>query len=319
MAAAVTVTGSSGRGSQYRVGRSGPRLSIGLPVHNGERYLAESLDSLLSQTYEDFELIISDNGSTDGTADICHDYASQDRRIRYFRQERNKGSSPNHNFVIMKATGELFKSASHDDRYAPGLLERCIEVLDRSPDVVLAHSWSAVIDSTGAVRHLVDYPVVSDAPRAPDRFRSMLFDGWDDDEGGVVRLSVLRRTGLHRSFHFADRVLTTELALYGLFYIVPDRLYFRREHDEQVGGIPDIRRRCASLDPRRANRLKHPIARLYAEYVWGYVDAIRRAPLSAADRRECYLALARWAAGRAAPVARRSLLREGLKRPEVTL
>lgn len=312
----VTADGPSTSRGQQSARKSGPRLSIGLPVYNGERYLAESLDSLLCQTYEDFELIISDNASTDGTADICSHYASQDPRIRYFRQERNLGSSPNHNFVIMQAKGEFFKSAAHDDRYAPDLLERCIEVLDRSPDVVLAHSWSVVIDSTGAPRHLVDYPVVSDAPRAPDRFRSMLFDGWDDDEGGVVRLSVLRRTGLHRSFHFADRVLTTELALYGPFYIVPDRLYFRREHDGQVGGISDIRRRCASLDPRRANRLKHPVARLYAEYFWGYVEALRRAPLSPADRRECYLTLAHWAAGRAGPVALRSLLRQGLTRPE---
>ncbi len=294
-----------------------PRLSIGLPVYNGENYLAESLDSLLSQSYQDLELIISDNGSTDTTPDICRRYASQDPRIRYYRQERNIGSAPNHNFVIMKATGELFKSASHDDLYAPDLLERCVDALDRFPDVVLAHSRSAIIDSSGTVCELVDYPVATNARRAPDRFRSMLFDGWPDDEGGVVRLSVLRRTPLHGSCHFADRIFTMELGLHGPFYILPDPLYFRREHADQAGGLRDVRSRCAILDPRRANRLHHPLVRLYAEYLWGYVDAIRRAPLTDAERRECYLTLGRWASGRLAPVARRTIRREALQRPEV--
>jgi len=297
--------------------RAVPRVSIGLPVHNGERYLADSLESLLCQSFEDFELIISDNASTDGTAEICRHYASQDRRIRYFCQPNNIGSAPNHNFVIMKASGELFKHASHDDRYAPELLERCVEVLDECPRVVLAHSWSSVIDSTDTVQRLVDYTVATDALRAPDRFRSMLFDGWGDDEGGVVRTSVLRRTRLHGSYHFADRVLTAELALYGPFHMVPERLYFRREHGGQSGAMAGVRDRCSILDPRRANRMRHPIVRLYGEYLFGYILAIQRAPVSDGDRRECYRTLARWTTGRFGPVARRTLTREGLRRPEV--
>lgn len=293
-----------------------PRVSIGLPVYNGERYLAESLDSLLGQTYSDFELIISNNGSTDATADICRRYAQRDSRIRYISHDRNIGSSPNHNFVIEQASGEFFKSAAHDDRYAADLIARCVEVLDEHPRVVLAHSRSAVIDSAGAVRHLVDYRVRSEASGAAERFRSMLFDGWNDDEGGVVRLDVLRRTRGHGSFHFAERVLVTELALYGPFRILPERLYLRREHAGQVGRIADVRNRCASLDPRRADRFRHPLGRLYGEYIWAYIDAIRRAPLSSSERRDCYIALATWAAGRVGPVTARTVRREDLKRPE---
>ena len=107
-----------------------PRLSIGLPVYNGENYLAESLDALLGQSYEDFELIISDNASTDGTADICRRYGKQDSRIRYIRQPRNIGLAPNHNVVLDQARGELFKWASHDDLYARDLLKCCVEALD---------------------------------------------------------------------------------------------------------------------------------------------------------------------------------------------
>lgn len=290
-----------------------PRLSIGLPVYNGENFLAKSLDALLGQNYSDFELIISDNASTDGTADICHDYARRDARIRYVRQLHNIGAAPNHNFVLAQARGELFKLASHDDLYARDLLKRCIEALDERSHVVLAHSWSAVIDTAGQVTRLVTYPVATDAPRASERFRSMLFDGWGDDLGGVARTEVLCRTSLHGSHHFADRTFAVEIALHGPFYMVPAWLYFRREHPGQGGAYRSVRARCANLDPRRAHRLRHPVARLYGEYAWSYVAAIHRAPLSPADRHECYRHLARWVAGRVVPVTGRTLSGRGLR------
>lgn len=293
-----------------------PRLSIGLAVYNGERYLAESIEALLGQTYEDFELIISDNASTDRTADICRDYGRQDSRVRYFRQPRNIGSAPNHNFTIHQARGELFKTASHDDLYGRDLLKLCVEALDERPDIVLAHSWSAVIDEAGTVTNVVGYPVNTADPQAPERFRSMLFDGWGDDEGGVIRMSVLRKTALHCSHHFADRTFTTEIGLHGPFYMVPDYLYFRRYHTGQSGARANIRTRCANLDPRRADRLKHPVARLYAEYMRGYARAIKNAPLTAEEKRACYLVLSRWVAGRALPVVSRTLSRSGLTREE---
>jgi glycosyltransferase involved in cell wall biosynthesis len=287
-----------------------PRVSIGLPVYNGENYLAESLEALLGQSYEDFELIISDNASTDGTADICRLYEKKDSRVRYIRQPRNIGVAPNHNFVIERARGEFFKAASHDDLYGRDLVRLCVAALDEYPQVVLAHSWSAVIDSSGTVTELVQYTVNTAAPRAPERFRSMLFDGWGDDVGGVIRTKVLRQVAPHGSYHFADRTFTAEIGLHGPFYMVPERLYFRREHDQQAGKISDVhdrragnvRTRCAHLDPRRANRLANPAVRLYAEYMLGYVAAIRRAPLSPGERRECYGVLARWIAGHAAPM-----------------
>lgn len=284
-----------------------PRLSIGLPVYNCESSLAESLDALLGQSYSDFELIISDNASTDGTADICHNYGKQDSRIRYIRQPRNIGRVPNHNFLLEQARGELFKWAAGDDLYARDLVKRCVDALDEYPHVVLAHSWSAIVDNSGAVIKLVEYPVASDSPRAPERFRSMLLDGWGDDFYGIIRTEILRRTPLHGSYHLADRTFTTELALYGPFYQVPDRLFFRRDNPERTF---TVRERCAYMDPRRANRLRHPVARLYAEYARAYIAMIQRAPLTAAERRECYRYLARWAAGRVLPVADRILRRK---------
>jgi glycosyltransferase involved in cell wall biosynthesis len=290
-----------------------PRLSIGLPVYNGENYLTESLDALLSQTYTDFELIISDNASTDSTRDICLSYARRESRIRYFRQQQNIGIAPNRSFVTQQARGELFKAASHDDLYSRDLLRLSIAALDEHPQVVLAHSWSAIVDTSGTVTELLQYPVNTAAGRAPDRFRSMLFDGWGDDDGGVIRMDVLRKVTAHGSYHFADRTFTAEIALYGPFYMVPDWLFFRRCHPGQAGGLPSVRERCIRLDPRRANRLTNPAARLYGEYIWGYIRAIHRAPLTLAERRECYQVLAQWAAGRALPVAVRALSGQGLR------
>ena len=141
-----------------------PRLTIGLPVYNGEKYVAESIDALLGQSFTDFELIISDNASTDGTGDICRHYEKQDSRVRYFRQPQNIGLAPNHNFVVEQARGELFKWASNDDLYARDLLERCVDALDKYPDVVLAHSWTAMVDGSGAVTKAFEYPLNTASP-----------------------------------------------------------------------------------------------------------------------------------------------------------
>jgi glycosyltransferase involved in cell wall biosynthesis len=272
-----------------------PRLSVGLPVYNGENYLAESIEALLGQNYEDFELIISDNASTDGTADICRRYEKDDSRVRYIRQPRNIGLSPNHNYLVEHARGELFKWASHDDLYAHDLVRRCVDALDQFPHMVLAHSWTAIIEGSSAVARPVEYPLVTSSLDAPERFRSVLYGEGGDDDGGVIRITVLRQTPLYGSYHHSDRTLIAELALHGPFYQVPDWLYFRRDHPERAErAFGTVRSWCANLDPRRTDRLRNPAIRLYAEYVWGFVAAIQRAPMSQAERRECYRHLARW-------------------------
>lgn len=293
-----------------------PRLSIGLPVYNGEDYLAESLDALLGQTYTDFELIISDNASTDATADICRLYQEKDRRIRYIRQPNNIGSAPNHNFVFDVARGDLFKWAAADDLYAKDLLEQCVAALDEHPEVVLAHSWTAAVDGAANVTQALAYPLSTDSVSAAERFRSSLFGTGEDERGliraddqyGVIRSAVLRKVAPQGSFYHSDRVIMMEIVLHGPFYQVPQWLYFRRDHDDRVQyAHPTVRASCARLDPRRANRFLHPTARLLAEFVWGMIAAVRRAPLSAEDRRQCYRYLARWLADRAVPVANRAL------------
>jgi glycosyltransferase involved in cell wall biosynthesis len=279
-----------------------PRLSVGLPVYNSSAYVAESIEALLGQTFEDFELIISDNASTDSTGDICRRYQQLDSRIRYYRQPRNIGLAPNHNFCVTKAAGPLFKWAAGDDLYARTLIEECVAALDEYPEVVLAHSWTAMIDGTGTVFQANSYPLATSAARAPDRFRSILNDSGGDDDGGVMRKEVLLRSAMKDSYHHADRTIIAELALHGRFYQVPDWLYFRRDHpDRAERAHPGLRARCANMDPRRANPWLNPVPRLLGEYIWAYIRMINRAPLTQAERRECYQHLAEWMIRRAKP------------------
>jgi glycosyltransferase involved in cell wall biosynthesis len=277
-----------------------PRLTIGLPCYNGEQYLTEALDALLGQSYEDFELIISDNASTDSTADICQKYEKLDSRVRHLRQPKNIGLAPNHNVLVHEARGELFKWASDDDLYARDLIKVCVDALDAHPEIVLAHSWTAIINDAREVTRAVPYPHATGSPSAPERFRSLLFGAGGDDDGGIIRAAVLRRTPLNGSYYRADRTLVCEIALNGAFYHIPEWLYFRRDHPNRAArAFRSVHGWCVNLDPRRKSRLRNPAVRLYSEYIWGFISAIRRSPLTPAERRECYRYLREWAASRA--------------------
>jgi hypothetical protein len=164
----------------------------------------------------------------------------------------------------------------------------------------------------------MDYPLATDSPRAPERFKGILFGSSGlfessdpavpglvrvDNRGilracdvyGVTRASVLRKIAPLGSYHHSDRIIICAFALHGRFHMTPDWLYFRRDTSERTyNKSPKLRDRCEVNDPARKNRLLHPTARLVAEYFWAYVDAIQRAPLSPADRRECYRDLAQW-------------------------
>jgi glycosyltransferase involved in cell wall biosynthesis len=272
-----------------------PPLTIGLPVYNGQNYVSESLDSLLAQTYTDFELIISDNASTDGTEEICRAYAVRDSRVRYLRQPVNIGAAPNHNYLVQTARGKLFKWTSHDDLYAPKLVERCIEALDDQPELILAHAHMGYVDEQGKTLEDYDYRLSTDSTRASERFRSLMFTDGGDDIYGVIRTEVLHRIAPHNSYHNAGRKLVAEMSLYGPFYQVPEIMFWRREHPGRGDNLGNIRRICTNLDPRRRGQ---STARLVAEMVAAYAVAINRAPLSAAERRRCYQVYLEWIATR---------------------
>jgi glycosyltransferase involved in cell wall biosynthesis len=229
-------------------GNPSPQLSIGLPVYNGERFLAEGLDCLLSQTFRDFEIIISDNASSDRTPQICQAYAQRDHRIRYFRNQHNLGSIANFNRVFELSRAPLFKWAAHDDLHRETYLESCVRLLDDEPDLVLAHSNTAFIDENGVVfpfdpgtgsyldpktgiQEITDSAEIGDRAAAAERFWQVLSQArWGTHMFGVIRRQHLKQTRLHGNFYSSDRVLLTELALLGRFRSSPERLFLKRLH-----------------------------------------------------------------------------------------
>ncbi|MDP3465953.1 MAG: glycosyltransferase family 2 protein [Sulfuricurvum sp.] len=132
-----------------------PSVSIGMPVYNGETFIREALDSLLSQTFTDFELIISDNGSTDRTEAICREYAAKDERIRYIRQPENRGAIGNFQFVLDEAAGEYFMWAAADDKWSPNWIEILLQIILTHTNTS-AFGKVVTIDKNG---HLLDHPV----------------------------------------------------------------------------------------------------------------------------------------------------------------
>lgn len=129
--------------------RSGPRITIGLPVRNGEPYLAAAIESILGQTMGDLCLVVSDNASTDGTPDIVAEAAAADRRVQALRNTVDLAANPNYNRLLAHVRGPYFKWAAADDIVAPDYLDGVLRLLDRRPDAVLGHSRMRLIDRTG--------------------------------------------------------------------------------------------------------------------------------------------------------------------------
>ena len=270
-----------------------PRVSIGLPVFNGENYLEETLDSILAQTYTNFELIISDNASTDRTEEICRAYAAKDRRIRYYRNEQNLGATWNFNRVFELSTGEYFKWAAHDDLCTPEYLERCVEILDHEPNVVLCYPKTKIINEHGEfVENYFDgFNLRSSKPH--ERFRDFFHaPGLCNPIMGLIRASALKRTPLIGNYAGADRILLGELALLGQFFEVPEYLFLRRGHPQRplAAAVTDSEI-AAWLDPAMRREILLPRWRRFFEYL----RAIKRAPLSWSERVRCYMQVGRFA------------------------
>lgn len=223
-----------------------PHLSIGLPVYNAENYITEAINSILTQTFEDFELIISDNASTDKTNDICMEYAAKDQRIRYYRQVKNIGAALNYNYVVKLARGKYFKWANHDDLCAPKYFERCVKVLDQNPSVILAYPRSILIDEQGHHKVALLDGLGIDSPKPHKRIKRYRDLRNKKELGspklwvslympiyGVIRKSSLMETALVGSYISSDVILLDELALQGEFFEVPEYLFFKRRHSQK--------------------------------------------------------------------------------------
>lgn len=271
-------------------------VSVGIPVRDGEAYLDQALGSILSQTYEHLEVVIGDNASTDGTEEICRRHAARDPRVTYIRHPANLGAGPNHNMVFERSSGDYFRWATHDDVLAPELIERCVSVLDAQPDVALAYTRTRLIDEAG--EWMGDYP--ADCPwqgATPSRRlddllnaeRTLLHKCYPIY--GLMRSEMLRRTPVIAPYNSSDAVLLVELALRGRYHEIPEYLFSSRRHPDsslQVNKTPAEVMRW--FDPDADGSFPAPRSRLLA----GYLGAIRRSPMPAAERLACTRVVMKW-------------------------
>ena len=132
------------------------KLSIGMPVYNGEKYVEEALTSLLNQSYDEWDLCISDNNSIDNTRIICEKFCKYDSRISYIRQDQNLGAIENYKYLLEKSVSPYFMWAACDDLWHKDFIEVCIEGLESSENIGLAFSNIVNIDSYG--REIREYP-----------------------------------------------------------------------------------------------------------------------------------------------------------------
>jgi glycosyltransferase involved in cell wall biosynthesis len=259
----------------------GPKVTIGLPVFNGERHLRAAVESILGQTYCDLELVVSDNASTDATPEICEEYARSDPRVHFERLTTNIGARRNYHNVLARARGEYFKWSGHDDVLAPAFLERCVERLDLDQGAVLCATDIEVVDDRGQCvgRKLRPITVRGSTPHvrlreffASPRVHQTIF--------GVIRRSALEASGLLAPWYGSDRALLMELALLGRFDRVDEPLFVHREHKGRSSYADST---VAWFTPERGNR---PVAG-YWRHIGTATRMLVSVPMPASERLLC--------------------------------
>jgi len=285
---------------------SSPLLTVGMPVYNADRFLAKSLDSILRQSFTDFELLISDNASTDRTEEICREYTSRDKRIRYFRNEKNMGAGWNFRRVYSEATGKYYKQAAHDDFLEPTFLEECITALEADPNLVLAHARTKVVSQKGELVEYYSSPLRFDSPDPLIRWHDLLLnDHMCFQIFGVFRMNALRQCPPQGSYVNSDGVLLAQMGFLGCFWESDRFLFISTRHENQSMQTVPVRlksegfrliRRHGTLpcpewwDPAKSHSVSFPEFRQLYEYA----ASVKRAPLSFAQKLHACSLLLPW-------------------------
>lgn len=282
-----------------------PRVSIGIPVYNGEAFVEGAINAALAQTYTDFELVISDNASTDRTEEICREFARRDARVKYVRAEQNQGAIWNFNRVFELSQGEYFKWAAADDLFLPTFLEKCAQVLDDNPSVIWCHTQSGKIDqydqplsvddpaSDGAV-HSSDDGLPRDFHQSPhrhERFRGVLLGTtWSADSYGLIRADALRQTCMLISCYGAEKVLIGALSLIGQYAEIPETLFYQRIHSSTASNLNTASQQQAYMDTQAKSRVALTRLRL----LLGHFESVLHAKMSLLDRVMCFWEIAHY-------------------------
>ncbi len=269
-----------------------PLVSIGLPVFNGESYLEAAIAAIAAQSITDWELILADNASTDGTREICAAWAERDPRIRWVRTEAHTGAARNFNRAFAQARGIYFKWASHDDLHEPTYLERCLDVLQNDRGVVLAHSEMVEINEQGnVIRELTSRIQDMDHGSPSKRFQGAIaLDHGCFDVFGLIRTAALAKTKLIAPYLGSDRVLLAELALQGRLVRVDEKLFLSREHPQRSIRMRSDREREQWFGAGKPPEKMRP----NWKRLGAVRDALKRADVPFTVRMQCRAAIARW-------------------------
>lgn len=267
-----------------------PRVTVGVPVYNGARTISEALHALLNQTYRDTEFLVSDNASTDATADIVREIAHADPRVRLVVQPCNMGANGNYSYVAKHARGEFLKWSSASDWCAPTFIERCVETLDANPDAVVAvprtrffeGSRDNATDSKGDIAILGDRPSV----RLMDWYERTT---WNNALNGLIRLDALRKTALVPPYMGSDTVLMGHLALLGRIVLVDEPLFYRRMDVDTTIMRQDLGARVRHHYPNAGARSLLQVWKRQA----GWFHAAAAAPMPLGERLRVFLYLTR--------------------------
>ncbi len=212
-------------------GNRGPLVSVGLPVYNGEEFLQEAIDSILSQDFTDFELIISDNGSTDATPRICAEYEKSDPRVRYYPMEYNFGAIRNFARVLSISNAPFFTWVAHDDLHHREFLTKCLNKITEDPSIALVYPTTEMMSKDNKSQGLARDPFRADQEEPVERFRQLIWNlGWCNMFHGVFRTKTLRKTRAINKhlYRAADNLLLAETALLGKIVQIDDVLFTRR-------------------------------------------------------------------------------------------
>ncbi len=270
-----------------------PKVSIGLPVFNGGKFVRLAIESILAQTFRDFELIICDNASTDETEVVCREFAEKDPRVTYIRQPENLGASANFADAFNRSTGVYFKWHGHDDLIAPTYLERLVEALDDDPDCILVYPRCIIINGRGEEIWCFLEFFACDSEK-PDvrlaKWFSRKRDGLTNPCFSLMRREVLGCTALLAPYLAADRALLTHLALLGRSKEVPENLFFRRLHTEMSTSANENKRDLRAWFDGKRPLLVFKQWRLLYEYF----ALINRTPIGMSARIRCYGVLVKW-------------------------
>jgi glycosyltransferase involved in cell wall biosynthesis len=276
-----------------------PCVSIGLPVYNSEKYIVEAIQSVLNQTFEDFELIISDNASTDKTGEICKNFAARDYRVRYYRNDQNIGMARNHNQTFELARGQYFKWMHGDDLIASEYLEKCVEILQEFPSIILCYTKEVEINEEGKTIGRESYLVDFKCSQPHQRFK-LYIDLWQkyghiygNPVLGLIRSDKLKMTPLMRPRSWSELAFVGELLLLGEFYEVPEELFFYRHHPQSSRAIKKQKGWNAHAklwSPENRHKIQRPELGL----LFQLLTSIRNAPLSQYEKLFCYLQMGKW-------------------------